>query len=273
MGEPLLWPDDVSEAVRELCAGEDSVALPVPPGYVHYVCTEVEEEYSDAEGCSEPGACMCEPEESERASETEPVSETERISASVSAPPARSSAGVARLRRGCVERTMSRIRETLDWEECDEASARFVAVAAQLDEAFRKEQLESAKLDELDDGCGSSSDSDSSYSDESYESSFVTDCSGSEDDCDSEEDWQPCKKHCAAAARPVTGPETGPVMPDESDAAAGSDAAADARDNDAPRTEKRARDSDNDAEGAAPAKLARTVSERVDDGVYNLWCL
>jgi len=102
MGEPLLWPDDESEAMTALFAGEDALTLPVPPGYVHYVCTEVEEVYSDAEGNSESRACTCEPEESARASEPAPASE----------PPARG----ARLRRGCVEQTMSRIRETLDWE-------------------------------------------------------------------------------------------------------------------------------------------------------------
>jgi len=282
MEEPLLWPDDESEAMTALFAGEDALALPVPPGYVHYVCTEVDEEYSDAEGSSEPRACTCEPEESARASEPAPASEPEPASE----PPARG----ARLRRGCVEQTMSRIRETLDWEECDEGSARFVAVAAQLDEAFSKEQLESAEMEELHDGCGSSSDSELSYSDESYESSFVTDGSGSEDDCDSEEDWQPCKKHCAAAARAATGPRglTGPVLSggsdaaedasdaaaDASDAAAdASDAAADASDADAPRTEQPARDLGDAAESAGPARLAPTSVANSDNCVYNLWCL
>ena len=118
MGEPLLWPDDVAAALAEADSAADSVAeadaeaeaeadslvVLKPPGYVHYVCTEVEEEHSDSEG------------RGGRESEPEPASEPEQVREPepVREPPARS--GVARLRRGCVAKTMSRIRETLDWE-------------------------------------------------------------------------------------------------------------------------------------------------------------
>jgi len=137
-------------------------------------------------------------------------------------------------------------------------------------------------MEELHDGCGSSSDSESSYSDESYESSFVTDGSGSEDDCDSEEDWQPCKKQRAATG--LTGPvlsggsdaeaDASDATADASDAAADtSDAAADASDADAPRTEQLARDPGDAAESAGPASLAPTSVANSDNCVYNLWCL
>jgi len=99
----------------------------------------------------------------------------------------RASAGVAR----------QRIQDTLEWENCDENSIRFQAVAQQFDDDFNGETLDNGEIDELSasDSYGSGSSSDG---DESYESSFVTDGSGTEEE-DSEDEWTPVKRLCKHA--------------------------------------------------------------------------
>jgi len=105
-------------------------------------------------------------------------------------------AGRKRVVRACVDRTRRRIQDTLEWENCDEQSGRFLAVAQQFDDAFNNEQLEDAEMDQVSgsESMGSITESDD---DESYESSFVTDGSGSDDDC-SEDEWTPQKKICVS---------------------------------------------------------------------------
>jgi len=101
-----------------------------------------------------------------------------------------------RVERACVNRARQRIQETLEWENCDEESSHFLAVAQEFDDAFNKEELEDGEMDEVSgsESLGSDSQSDD---DESYESSFVTDGSGSEDEC-SEDEWTPQKKKCVS---------------------------------------------------------------------------
>ena len=69
--------------------------------------------------------------------------------------------------RACIAQTRERIQATLEWESCDE------------------EYSEDAS-DESASGSGSEDD-------DAYESSFVTDGSGSEDECD-EVEWTPRKQ-------------------------------------------------------------------------------
>jgi len=99
----------------------------------------------------------------------------------------RASAGVAR----------QRIQDTLEWENCDENSNRFQAVAQQFEDDFNGEHLEDGEIDEISasESCDSASSSDG---DESYESSFVTDGSGTEEE-DSEDEWTPVKRVCSHA--------------------------------------------------------------------------
>lgn len=99
--------------------------------------------------------------------------------------------------RNCVRKTMSNIKKTLEWEACDEQSAEFVAVEEQFHAEFSEEQLNSEEEYQSED---SENDSMCSEDDDEYESSFVTDDSGSEvsEDCN----WQPCKKK-----RHITGHE------------------------------------------------------------------
>jgi len=113
--------------------------------------------------------------------------------AAASSPPAkkrvsRASAGVAR----------QKIQDTLEWENCEETSSRFQAVAQQFDDDFCEETLEDGEIDEISasESCDSASSSDG---DESYESSFVTDGSGTEEE-DSDEEWTPVKRVCTHAA-------------------------------------------------------------------------
>ena len=105
-------------------------------------------------------------------------------------------AGRKRVVRACVDRTRRRIQDTLEWENCDEQSGRFLAVAQQFDDAFNNEELEDAEMDQVS-GSESMDSITESDDDESYESSFVTDGSGSDDDC-SEDEWTPQKKICVS---------------------------------------------------------------------------
>ena len=91
--------------------------------------------------------------------------------------------------RSCVRRTMNNIQKTLHWEECDEKSAEFMAVEQQFHEEFTGEQLDS---EEECQSVESDNASMSSEDDSQYESSFVTDDSGSE--VSEDRNWQPCKK-------------------------------------------------------------------------------
>jgi len=91
--------------------------------------------------------------------------------------------------RSCVRQTMSNIQKTLQWEECDEQSAEFMAVEEQFHAEFTEEQLDSEEECESVD---SEHDSMCSEDDDEYESSFVTDDSGSE--AGDDRNWQPCQK-------------------------------------------------------------------------------
>ena len=154
----------------------------------------------DAEALSE--SAVLEPAGSESADTVEREGAPESPSLAASRPPSsrlclpRASAGVAR----------RRIQDTLDWENCDEDSGRFRAVAQQFDDEFDKEQLEEIEMDQIS-GSSSAQSESASDDDESYESSFVTDGSGSEEEEDSEDEWMPVKKTCIRAATSVEEPE------------------------------------------------------------------
>ena len=118
-----------------------------------------------------------------------PVDATQDHLPTVLQPPSRThmpraSAGVAR----------RRIQDTLEWENCDESSGRFLAVARQYDDEFDGEELEEGEFEQVTESHSEESES-ADDDDESYESSFVTDGSGSEEE-DSEEEWTPVKKVC-----------------------------------------------------------------------------
>jgi len=96
----------------------------------------------------------------------------------------RASAGIAR----------QRIIDTYEWENCDEESGRFLSVAQQFNEAFDNEELETGEMEDASASESSCEDEDSQSGDDgSYESSFVTDGSGTEFS-DSEEEWTPVKR-------------------------------------------------------------------------------
>jgi len=103
---------------------------------------------------------------------------------------------LSRLQRVCVGRARQRIRDTLDWENCDKDSGQFRADAQQFNEAFENEDLETAAMEEVStsgpDVSGSRSDN------KLYESSFVDDSSESEHQ-HSEDKWWPLKRQCPAA--------------------------------------------------------------------------
>jgi len=155
----------------------------------------------DAEALSE--SAVLEPAGSESADTVEREGAPESPSLAASRPPSsrlclpRASAGVAR----------QRIQDTLDWENCDEDSGRFRAVAQQFDDEFDKEQLEEIEMDQMSGSSSALSESASDDDDESYESSFVTDGSGSEEEEDSEDEWMPVKKTCIRDATNVQEPE------------------------------------------------------------------
>jgi len=109
----------------------------------------------------------------------------------------RASAGVAR----------QRIQDTLEWENCDESSGRFLAVARRLEEEFDGEELEDGECEQVT-GSHSEESESAEDDDESYESSFVTDGSGSEEE-DSEEEWTPIKKVCCHSVSNEDGIEAG----------------------------------------------------------------
>jgi len=124
----------------------------------------------------------------------------------------------ARVQRSCHAQTRRRMRATLEWEAADETSSHCVAVAQQFDEAFEQEDLED---EDLEDGEQSGSDeggTESDDDDDSYESSFVTDSSGSED-FGSDEEWTPQKKMCVQ-------PDPRPFLQMEEFAASAGEAAA-----------------------------------------------
>jgi len=113
------------------------------------------------------------------------------------AAPALSAQALARTRapRACVSLARQRILDTLEWENCGEESGRFRAVAQQFNEAFDNEDLETAEMEEV--LLSGSYPSCSASDDDAYESSFVTDGSGSENEGESdnsEHDWWPAKK-------------------------------------------------------------------------------
>ena len=88
--------------------------------------------------------------------------------------------------RACIAQTRERIQATLEWESCDEESGRFRAIARQFDEAFENENLDDEEYSE--DASDESASGSGSEDDDAYESLFVTDGSGSEDECD-EVEW------------------------------------------------------------------------------------
>ena len=225
MQSPVPGPDATltstvkMEACEHPCMLEEAApprAPEHPPGYVHYTCTEVEAEYSeeedaeedaedaeeDAEDDAEDDASNAEDDASNAGAESTALGTELSVVACVSLVREAVAVPPARPQRQCAQRTITRIQETLDWENCDESSARFQAVAQRLDEAFDKERLEDAEMEEVVD---SSDDSSSVYSDDddSYESSFVTDGSGSEEEGESDDEWQPKKKPRVCAARPI----------------------------------------------------------------------
>jgi len=224
MQSPVLGPDATltstvkMEACEHPCMLEEAEpprAPEHPPGSVHYICTEVEAEYSeeeDASARSEEGGAEEDAEEdaeddaSNAGAESTGLGTELGVVACVSLAREPVAVQPARPQRQCVQRTITRIQETLDWENCEESSARFQAVAQRLDEAFDRERLENAEMEEVVD---SSDDSSSVYSDDddSYESSFVTDGSGSQEEGDSDDEWQPNKKPrvCAALAKEEAG--------------------------------------------------------------------
>jgi len=133
----------------------------------------------------------------------------------------------SRLRRVCVGRAWQRIRNTLDWENCNEDSGQFWASAQQFDEAFDNEDLEAAEMEEVStsgpDVSGSGSDN------KLYKSSSVDDGSELEHQ-DSEDKWWPLKRQCPAARHNLSNEDTpevetpdAPDAPDALDAADASD--------------------------------------------------
>ena len=150
----------------------------------------------DAEAFTESAILMSVGSESAHTGERECAPESPGLAAS-QPPPSRS----------CLPRTSAsvarrRIQDTLDWENCDEDSGRFRAVAQQFDDEFDKEQLEEIEMDQMSGSSSALSASASDDDDESYESSFVTDGSGSGEE-DSEDEWTPVKRTCIRSATSV----------------------------------------------------------------------
>jgi len=150
--------------------------------------------------------------------------------------------------RACNAQARQRIQATLEWEACDEDSSRFLAVAQQYDDAFEKEVLDD---DEDSEDSGSDEGGSESDDDDSYESSFVTDGSGSEENC-SDDEWTPqkrvCLTHSADAAHAADAAH-------EADAALAADAA-------------HAADAATHASAQLPADASSRVLEPTDDAQW-----
>jgi len=181
--------------------------------------------------------------------------------------------------RACVGRARQLIRDTLDWENCDEDSGQFRSAAQRLDEAFFNEDLEEAEMEEV-----SSSGPDASGSkseDELYESSFVDDGSESERE-DSEDEWWPLKRPCCAARHLAEAPsedeeEAAEAAADGAPAADEADAASAADEADAASAADAVSAADEADSYAAPAAVAASFlhAEELNSppGFYNLWVL
>ena len=117
--------------------------------------------------------------------------------------------------RTSAQHALHKIQQTLEWENCEEDSEQFQRVAEACEEAMQAEDLGSNdEEDAIDD---SEAEEYSASSDESYESSFVTDNSSADSmsgsESDGEREWRPKKRACSHADTPGFSDETELLTP------------------------------------------------------------
>jgi len=117
--------------------------------------------------------------------------------------------------RTSAQHALHKIQQTLEWENCEEDSEQFQRVAEACEEAMQAEDLGSNdEEDAIDD---SEAEEYSASSDESYESSFVTDNSSADSmsgsESDGEREWRPKKRACSHADTPEFSDETELLTP------------------------------------------------------------